>query len=51
MQAGEFFEESKPEPRSLALKRSDHCLIDILAYVTGNNDNLLKIRGELPRLA
>ena len=34
LQAGEFFEESKPEQRSLALKGSDHCLIDRLDYVT-----------------
>ena len=37
LQAGEFFEESKPEQRSLALKGSNHCLIDILDYVTSRN--------------
>ena len=34
LEVGEFLEESKPEQRSLALKASDHYLIDILAYVT-----------------
>ena len=34
LELGEFLEESKPEQRSLALKSSDHYLIDILDYVT-----------------
>ena len=35
LELSEFLEESKPEERSLALKSSDHYLIDILDYVTG----------------
>ena len=34
LEAGELFEESKPKQRSLALKASDHFLIDILEYAT-----------------
>ena len=34
LELGEFLEESKPEQRSLALKASDHYLIDLLDYAT-----------------
>ena len=34
LKAGELFEESKAEQRRLALKGSDHYLIDILDYST-----------------
>ena len=34
LEVGEFLEESKPEERSLALKASDHYLIDLLDYAT-----------------
>jgi hypothetical protein len=34
LEASELFEESKPEERSLALKASDHYLLDILDYAT-----------------
>jgi hypothetical protein len=35
--------------RGLALKGSDHCLLDMLDYVTSRNRNLLKIRSESPK--
>ena len=40
---GEFFEESKPEQRGVALKPADHC--DYLTKAVTRN--LLKIRGGL----
>ena len=40
LKAGEFFEESKAEERRLALKGSNHYLIDILDYVKNRNHNL-----------
>jgi hypothetical protein len=49
LEATEFFKESKPEQRSLALKRSNHCLIDILDYVKTPQHNLLKIRSGSPK--
>ncbi len=35
--------------RGLALKGSDHCLLDMLDYVTSRNHNLLNIRSESPK--
>ena len=51
LEAGELFEESKPKQRSLALKASDHFLIDILDYAQKRNIIFQKIRGGVPKLA